>query len=91
MGKEFGNYDDRRRLVLVVEDEYVNRQLLGHIMSEEYDVMYAQNGKEALEIIREHQEMLSLILLDLMMPEMTGFELMEITLPMSVEMRLSPV
>ena len=78
MGKEFGNYDDRRRLVLVVEDEYVNRQLLGHIMSEEYDVMYAQNGKEALEIIREHQEMLSLILLDLMMPEMTGFELMEI-------------
>jgi len=78
METKFSNYDDRRRLVLVVDDEYVNRQLLGYIMSEEYDVVYAQNGKEALEIIREHQETLSLILLDLMMPEMTGFELMEI-------------
>ncbi|MBR1693302.1 MAG: EAL domain-containing protein, partial [Lachnospiraceae bacterium] len=70
--------DDMRRLVLVVDDENVNRQLLGYILSKDYEVLYAENGREALEIIRENSQMLSLVLLDLIMPEMDGFELLEV-------------
>ncbi|MBO5551374.1 MAG: EAL domain-containing protein, partial [Lachnospiraceae bacterium] len=67
-----------KRLVLIVDDEFINREILGGMLREEYRIVYAVNGKEALEIIRESASTLSMILLDLMMPEMTGYELMEI-------------
>lgn len=67
-----------RRVVLVVEDEFVNRELLGFILKNDYEVLYAENGKQALEIIKENKKLLSLVLLDLLMPEMNGFELLEI-------------
>ncbi len=67
-----------RRKVLVVDDESVNRKLLGFIISKEHDVIYAENGAQALEVIRENERLLSLILLDLLMPEMDGYELLEI-------------
>ncbi len=44
--------DSIRRRVLVVDDEFINRQILGHIVSRDYDVLYAENGVEALEIIK---------------------------------------
>ena len=67
-----------RRRVLVVDDEAVNRRLLGFIISRDYEVIYAENGAEALEKIRENETTLSLIMLDLLMPEMDGYELLEI-------------
>ncbi|MBO6015552.1 MAG: response regulator [Lachnospiraceae bacterium] len=73
METKFSNNSEQRRLVLVVDDERVNRQLLGFILSQDYDVVYAQNGREAMEIIRENAGILSLVLLDLMMPEMKIF------------------
>ena len=69
---------DGKRLVLVVDDEEINREMLGFMLSENYNVLFAENGKEALEIIREHVGVLSLVLLDLMMPEMDGFAVMEV-------------
>lgn len=70
--------EDFRRIVLVVDDEVVNREMLGMILSTEYEVIYAGNGREALEQVKIHREMLSLILLDLLMPEMDGYEVLEI-------------
>lgn len=67
-----------RQRVLVVDDEIINRELLGYIVSRDYDVIYAENGAEALEKIRENPELISLILLDLLMPEMDGYELLSI-------------
>ncbi|MBR1423395.1 MAG: EAL domain-containing protein [Ruminococcus sp.] len=67
-----------RRQVLVVDDELVNRRLLGFIVSRDYEVIYAENGIRALELIRKNERLLSLILLDLLMPEMDGYELLEI-------------
>ena len=67
-----------KRLVLVVDDEAINRELLGFILSEDFDVLYAENGDEALGLIREHSRHLSLVLLDLMMPVMDGFTLLGI-------------
>ncbi len=47
-------------------------------MSSEYEVLYTENGPQALEMIKENERQLSLILLDLLMPEMDGYELLEI-------------
>ena len=68
---------DIKKLVLVVDDEYINRQLLGFIIRNEYDVIYAENGEDALRKIRDNKEALSLILLDLLMPVMDGFEVIK--------------
>lgn len=66
-----------KRQILVVDDDVVNREILGEILKQNYSVLYAENGQQALEIIRENQETLSLILLDLIMPVMDGKEVLE--------------
>ncbi len=68
----------RRRQVLVVEDQELNRDILGMILEEDYDVLYAENGAEGVACMREHRETLSIVLLDLMMPVMNGFEVLEL-------------
>ena len=67
----------RRRQVLVVEDQEINRDILGMILEDDYDVLYAENGAEALDMIQANLNSLSIILLDLMMPVMDGFEVLE--------------
>ncbi len=69
--------NEQKRKVLVVDDEMINRMMLGNIVEKNYDVLYAENGQEALEIIRQNGKKLSAILLDLMMPVMDGFTLLE--------------
>ena len=66
-----------KRLILIADDEPVNRELLGHITQDDYDALFAENGRQAMDLIRENAEFLSLVLLDLKMPEMTGYEVME--------------
>ena len=68
--------DDIRHLVMVVDDEQINREMLGFILSSEYEVLYAADGREAMEQLHSHQNMLSLVLLDLKMPVMDGFEVL---------------
>ena len=67
---------DRRRLVLVVEDQEINRDILGMILEDDYEVIYAENGVEALAQIERNLQTLSIVLLDLMMPVMDGFEVL---------------
>ena len=67
-----------KRLILIVDDEFINREMLGGMLREDYSIMYAVNGSEALEMIKESAAALSVVLLDLMMPEMTGYELLEV-------------
>lgn len=65
------------QLVLVVDDQEINRDALEVILEDDYTVITAENGKEALEQMRAHISELSLVLLDLMMPVMSGFEVLE--------------
>ena len=67
-----------RRLILIVDDEMINRELLGAVLSTDYELIFAGNGREALEKIRENKDLLSLVLLDLLMPEMSGTEVLRI-------------
>ena len=66
-----------RRRILVVDDEEINREILGQILSGSYEVSYAENGKQAYEMLTRRDLQFSLMLLDLLMPEMDGFELLE--------------
>ena len=66
-----------RRLLLVVEDEAINRELLGMILGGSYDLIYAENGAQALELAFSHRAELSLVLLDLIMPGMHGHQVLQ--------------
>ena len=68
----------RPQRILVVDDQEINRDALGVILEDDYEVIYAENGKEALEQIRENGDELSLVMLDLIMPVMNGFEVLEV-------------
>lgn len=64
--------------VLVVDDQELNRDILGRILEDRYNVIYACDGVEALEIIKENAESLSIVMLDILMPKMDGFEVLHI-------------
>lgn len=67
-----------KRTVLVVDDEEINRVILGGILEDHYNVLFAENGEQALEIMEAQGPLISLVLLDLMMPVMDGFEVIEL-------------
>lgn len=69
---------DRKRLVLIVDDELINRDILCNILQDDFDTITASDGKSALELIRKTRDILSLVLLDLLMPGMHGLELIRI-------------
>ena len=68
----------RPQLVLIVDDLEINRDLLSMILENDYEMIFATNGVEAMEMIREYKDRLSIVLLDLVMPEMDGFEVLSI-------------
>lgn len=63
--------------ILVVDDNDINRNLLKEYLSDKYNVITASCGSEALDIIDERLGELSLMLLDIVMPNMNGFEILE--------------
>ena len=66
-----------KRLVLVADDESINRQLLSLILEDDYEVIFAENGQETVDQIRANRDDLSLVLLDLMMPVKSGIEVLK--------------
>ena len=76
--KNISNYVQHvKRKVLIVEDEVINQQILSFILEKEYDVLLAGNGQEALDILKAQYKEISLVLLDLVMPVMDGFEVLK--------------
>ncbi len=63
--------------ILIVDDAEINRCLLAEILGDTYDVLEAENGEEALEIVNREKTRIGAILLDLMMPVMDGFTFLE--------------
>ena len=69
--------DDNKPLVLVVDDSDMNRFLLSQILLDDYNVIEACDGVEATQIIQDHFKELSIVLLDIVMPRMDGFGVLE--------------
>lgn len=66
-----------RRQILIVEDEPINQAMLGNILEEDYELIFASDGMEALEKAKENKDELTLVLLDLMLPKMNGLEVLK--------------
>ena len=80
-----------KRQILVVDDEAINRVLLGGLLEQQgFEVLYAEDGAEALELAQKHRMTLSLILLDLLMPKVDGREVLR-TIREDRELRRIPV
>ena len=60
-----------------MDDDFINREILTNLLESCYEVTVAENGTEAMEKLRDREINYSLILLDLLMPEMDGFEVIE--------------
>ena len=67
---------DRKRQLLIVEDEFVNRELLRMYLERDYELLFAETGAEALETVHARAETLSLVLLDLILPDMHGLDIL---------------
>ena len=67
---------DGKRLLLVVEDEAINRAILENMLHQSYDLLFAEDGEKALRLLEENKELISLVLLDLIMPNMSGMEVL---------------
>lgn len=67
-----------RKNILIVDDSEINRAISSSALSNQYGIIEAKNGKEALEILEAREEEILLVFLDLMMPEMNGMELLQI-------------
>ena len=65
-----------KQKILIVDDSEMNRALLVDILDEQYDVAEAENGMEAISLLSRQRADFSLLLLDIMMPEMDGFEVL---------------
>ena len=62
-----------QRKILIVEDNELNRALLGNILEENYEILEAENGQIALDVLEDHRDDVALILLDINMPVMDGY------------------
>lgn len=65
-----------KQKILIVDDSEMNRALLADILEEQYDVVEADNGVEAISLLSRQRTDFSLLLLDIMMPKMDGFEVL---------------
>lgn len=63
--------------ILVVDDKGMNRFMLGVMFHDGYEILEARNGLEAIEILEQERDELAVILLDVIMPVMDGFGVLE--------------
>ena len=62
--------------ILIIDDSEMNRMLLSEMLGEEFDILEAENGKEGLEILQQYGTSISIVLLDIVMPVVDGFEVL---------------
>lgn len=66
-----------RNTILIVDDMEVNRIILREIFSDKYNILEAENGIEAIDMLKEHGSSIVVMLLDIIMPDLDGFGVMD--------------
>lgn len=66
----------KKQKILVVDDSALNRELLAEMLSDDYKISEARNGQEAVELLADHWQEYRLVLLDINMPVMDGYEVL---------------
>ncbi|WP_298486223.1 diguanylate cyclase [uncultured Ruminococcus sp.] len=63
--------------ILIVDDSQINREILAEMLGDEYRIHDAASGKECIKLLDQYGTGISLVLLDIVMPEMDGFEVLD--------------
>lgn len=74
--QQSGNEKERPQ-VLIVDDSLFNRELLRRILGESFDILEADGGKEGLKLLKRYGTQISVVLLDIIMPGMNGFDVLD--------------
>lgn len=69
-------FQSEKPLVLIVDDSDMNRAILNEMLKDEYCILEADNGRTALDMVDRYGDELSLVLLDIVMPGISGFEVL---------------
>lgn len=69
--------NDSKQKILIVDDSEMNRAILSEILNDEYDIVEAGNGAEAVAFLQKNANEISVVLLDIVMPVMDGYEVLE--------------
>ncbi len=72
------NGKENKKTILVVDDSEMNRSILADMLGDEYEILEAANGLEGIAEIQKHEDEIALVLLDIVMPEMDGFEVLSV-------------
>ena len=67
-----------RSKVLIVDDMEMNREILASILEDDYPILEADDGKKAIAMIQKYQNDIAVVLLDLIMPDVDGFAVLEV-------------
>ena len=65
-----------RQKILIIDDSEFNRAILAEVLGGEFDILEAENGKAGLDVMEQYEKDISLVLLDIIMPVMDGFEVL---------------
>lgn len=71
------NQSTHRKTILIADDMEINRDILIEILKDDYNVMEASDGQEAIDILSTHRSKIDLLLLDIIMPVKDGFEVLK--------------
>lgn len=72
------NAAEKNARILIVDDSEMNRDMLSDMLSDDYDIVEASNGEEALSILKEQVYDIDLVLLDIIMPAVDGFGVLDV-------------
>ena len=64
--------------ILIVDDSDMNREILTEILKQDYEILEAENGEAALKMLEQYGNGIALVMLDLVMPKMDGFQVLAV-------------
>lgn len=76
-GRIIATHDENRETILIVDDSAMNRMLLSDILADTYNIIEAEDGEQAIAILQQHASEIPIVVLDMVMPKVDGFGVLE--------------
>ena len=67
-----------KQQLLIVDDSEINREILAEMLKDDYRILQASNGEEGISMLQEHENDIALVLLDILMPGLNGFDVLNL-------------